>query len=101
MTEYELKAWNPCFSDVWDDRKLFEIRWNNMDYKIGDILKLMEYDPEEEQFLGRYVRCEVIYIMKNPSFVKKASVTVKKDFVIMSIKILKKGFNSEKIEKIN
>lgn len=40
MTIHELKTWPDFFRDVADGRKKFEIRKDDRDYKVGDLLRL-------------------------------------------------------------
>lgn len=43
LCDHELKCWSPSFYDVCTGRKTFEIRKNDRDYKVGDILLLREW----------------------------------------------------------
>lgn len=44
-------------------RKPFEARKNDRDFKIGDHLHLMEYDPELDHYSGRLLVREISYIL--------------------------------------
>jgi hypothetical protein len=46
--KHELKTINPFFTDIMKKVKNFEIRKNDRDFKIGDILVLKEFIPCEE-----------------------------------------------------
>ena len=35
MKKHLLKTINPYFQDVWDNKKTFEIRLNDRDFKVG------------------------------------------------------------------
>ena len=35
MKKHILKTINPYFQDVWDNKKTFEIRLNDRDFKVG------------------------------------------------------------------
>lgn len=71
MRIHKLKTLNPYFSAVFHGKKLFEVRINDRDYQIGDLLLLQEYNLERETFLSRNVLCEIIYILDHPGYVKE------------------------------
>jgi len=63
MKMHELKTVNPYFTDVYNGYKKFEIRKNNRDFKVGDILWLREYTLKSGFYSGRSVLCNVGYII--------------------------------------
>ncbi len=46
MKLHELKLQQPFFDDVYYNRKDFEVRKNDRDFKVGDRIKLIEYPSE-------------------------------------------------------
>lgn len=46
-TVHFLKTWREYFAAVVDGRKKCEVRWDDRDYRVGDVLILCEHDPEE------------------------------------------------------
>lgn len=68
MTIHELKTWPDFFRDVADGRKKFEIRKDDRDYKVGDLLRLKEYDPQTQTYTGLYVVVYVEYICQLSPF---------------------------------
>jgi len=44
--EHELKCHSEYFQRICTGQKTFEIRKNDRDYQVGDILALREYDPK-------------------------------------------------------
>ena len=54
MTEHRLKSWPKFFDAVACGDKAFEVRYNDRNYKLGDILILEKFDPET----GRYIACD-------------------------------------------
>lgn len=62
MKVHELKIGPKFFEAVKDGRKKFEIRKNDRDYKVGDILVLLEYDKYYEAFTGEKTTVEISYM---------------------------------------
>ncbi|MEC3942603.1 ASCH/PUA domain-containing protein [Enterococcus mundtii] len=57
---HELKILPEYFEAVTSGRKRFEIRKNDRDYKVGDLLYLREWNADE--FTGDSYKTEVTYI---------------------------------------
>lgn len=66
MTVHELKIWPEYFQPVLEGRKRFEKRKADRDYKVGDTLRLKEWDPEMTTYTGRVVDVVVTYILDGP-----------------------------------
>ena len=64
------------FKDVVSGKKNFEVRFNDRNYKVGDVLCLQEYNGV--YYTGRQTLREVIYILDDLNFCKDG-------FVVMSI----------------
>lgn len=63
---HKLKTWPAQFHEVWWDRKPFELRKNDRDFQVGDILCLQEYDPETCTYSGKEVLRSVTYVLNAP-----------------------------------
>ena len=61
------KCINPHFQNVWDGIKTAEIRFNDRDYKVNDIVYQQEFDREEQHFSGREIVMKVTYVLKEYS----------------------------------
>lgn len=59
---HRLKIMPEFYQAVIDGRKTFELRRNDRDFSIGDVLILCEWDGEE--FTGREYRCHVGYVLE-------------------------------------
>jgi hypothetical protein len=59
-TIHHLKTWPDPFEAVWQGRKRAEFRKADRNFRVGDILHLMEFDPDKRpHFPGRWVRAEI------------------------------------------
>lgn len=59
-----LKLRQPYFDSVADGSKTFEVRYNDRDYKKGDILALCEID-EEGRYKERMIIKTISYVLDN------------------------------------
>jgi ASC-1-like (ASCH) protein len=60
--KHRLKIWPEYFEAVLSGKKTFEIRKNDRDYQVNDLLLLQEYNPKTNEYTGREVLVEVTYI---------------------------------------
>lgn len=58
--DHKLKILPEYYIAVSDGSKTFEIRKNDRDFKLGDIVMLQEYD--ESGFRGRNILVEIVYL---------------------------------------
>lgn len=92
---HRLKTDPLVFEDVLSKSKSFEIRKNDRDFQVNDVLVLLEtkYSGEEMslgmplEYTGRAIQALVTYILKGPIY------GLKKDWCIMSIDIQLTGVN--------
>ena len=54
-TIHELKCWPAFFALVWDGKKPWELRRLDRDFRVGDFIRLLEWDPET----GCYTTAEI------------------------------------------
>lgn len=58
---HNLKILPSYFNDVLSRKKSFEIRYNDRNFQVHDVLVLQEWS-EEGQYTGRSLSAQVIYI---------------------------------------
>lgn len=76
---HALKQEKQLFCDVLSGRKLFEVRLNDRDFKVGDLLALNEWNPETKEYTGRSCLVYINYILDDEAYVKSG-------YVVMTIK---------------
>ena len=77
--EHELKTWSSFYQAISDGFKKFEIRKNDRDFKVGDVLVLREYQPMQERYTGKSIKVRVEYILNGENF------GIHIDYCVMSI----------------
>lgn len=59
--KHYLKTWPEYFSALKDGRKTFELRYNDRQYNIGDIIVCQEYDNDKKQYTGEELYFTINY----------------------------------------
>lgn len=78
--EHELKIYPKYFEDVTSGKKTFEVRKNDRNFQVGDILALKEWD--NIKYSGREVRAMVVYLL-NDKF-----IGVMPGYVVLGIELV-------------
>ena len=76
---HELKLNEEFFGDVLTGNKTFEVRRNDRDYKVGDYLKLMSYDPKKQEYTGGEAKRKITYILQGGQY------GIEKGFVVIGM----------------
>lgn len=63
MRAHKLKTWPEPFIAVEAGRKTCELRRADRDFKVGDGLMLVEFDPQRDTLTGRYVCRKITHIL--------------------------------------
>lgn len=61
---HDLKCWGSFFREIVAGRKPFEVRINDRDYAVGDLLRLWEWSPNENAPTGVYVEVTVTSMLQ-------------------------------------
>lgn len=70
-TTHELKIWPSFFNAVLDGTKTFELRHDDRDYKVRDILVLKEW-TDVQKYTGREIKKVVSYVLRNNKMLNDA-----------------------------
>jgi hypothetical protein len=88
MKIHELKTVEPYFLDVWYEIKTFEIRKHDRNFQVNDLVLLFEYEPINNRYSGRWILCQIKYLLKKGEF-----EGLNPDYCAMRIEIIKKGMD--------
>lgn len=89
---HSLKTWSSYFEDVANGSKPFEVRKNDRNYAVGDVLVLQEWDPwggenlgvdYEGAYTGATVNVEITYVLPGGNF------GIEPGTVVLGIKLLR------------
>ena len=65
---HDLKTWPEYYAAVRDGMKPFEVRKNDRDFRVNDLLRLWEFDPKLAIHTGSYVMRRVTYVLDGGQF---------------------------------
>ena len=86
---HHLKSWPPFFKDISAGSRTHELRRNDRDFRVGDWVKLQEFDPERSEYTGRELMAEITSMT---SFAQPCAVSgeaLNAEFCILSIRVLR------------
>ena len=69
--KHELKIIYPYFQQVWDGFKKFEVRENDRDFRVGDLVILREYQLDTKIYTGREIRVIINYLFNDSRYLKE------------------------------
>jgi hypothetical protein len=79
--QHELKTWPEYFEAIVNGDKTFELRKDDRGFKVGDVLRLREWNPEKKFYSGRYVLVRVKYILKDFGGLQDGYVIMETEFI--------------------
>ncbi|WP_297512682.1 ASCH/PUA domain-containing protein [uncultured Caulobacter sp.] len=68
MNRHELKTWPKYFAAVRSGQKRFEIRRNDRDFAVGDILVLREFDPASDTYTGQSEERQITFLLSEEDY---------------------------------
>lgn len=80
---HELKTHSEYFDKIWNREKLFEVRNDDRDFEVGEVLRLREYDPFSQNFSTREIYANISYKLDGGQF------GIEKGYCVLSLVNLK------------
>jgi hypothetical protein len=61
--QHRVKSWPQFFQPIFEGLKTHDLRRkDDRDYRVGDTMLLMEYDPRSESYTGRELEVRITYV---------------------------------------
>lgn len=83
---HELKTLADFRWDIIHNRKTFEVRKNDRNFQVDDILLLKFWNDELKQYTGDEAKAEVLYVLHGGKF------GIEEGYCVMGIKVLNYNF---------
>lgn len=74
MKTHELKIKPQYFWDIVCNIKTFEVRKNDRNFEVGDIITLREF--ENGKLTGKTINVEIVYILNDEEYCKESYVVL-------------------------
>src|SRR5258705_5411646 len=87
---HEMKSQPQFFSEILAGRKTHDLRQADRSFRVGDLIRLREWLPDQEQYTGREAILEVTYITDCNSPCANSPAALHPDFCILSVKNYRK-----------
>lgn len=85
-TVHVLKTWDEFMQDIALRNKTFEVRKNDRNYEVGDILILQGFDKDKKAYTDKQITAKVTYILHGGQF------GVEEGYCVMGIVVLNYNF---------
>lgn len=80
-----VKSWAHFFDAIAVGEKKHDLRKNDRDYKVGDVLRLQRYDNINGRYTGAELEQKVTYITNNQFPCAFSSAVLPNDYCILSL----------------
>lgn len=88
MAIIKKKTWPEYFEAILSGKKKYDLRLNDFDVSVGDVLVLEEWDPKIKEYTGRRIEKKITYVGKfkiDDYFTNTEEEIKEKGFQIMSL----------------
>jgi hypothetical protein len=87
--EHKVKCWPQFFSPILSGEKTHDLRRaTDREYRVGDLLRLQEFDPEANRYTGRELVVQITYVTSADDPCALSEDALHRDFCILSIRKL-------------
>lgn len=83
--DHQLKCWPDYFDPILSGEKNFDVREDDRDYQVGDVLVIREWDHLLEEYTGRIAIRKVTYKLHGGQF------GIKDGYCVLGIKTIEEA----------
>lgn len=83
-----VRSWSHFYKAIRDGLKTHDLRDDDRNYQVGDLICLQEYDNIEGRYTGQELWTEVTYITGRATPCAYSSAVLQKGYVILSIRVV-------------
>jgi len=84
---HSLKSWPPFFRAIVQGDRTHELRRNDREFRVGDMLELHEFDNETGEFTGAICSAMVTSLTSEDQPCAASDLGLRPGFCILSIKV--------------
>lgn len=85
--EHRVKSWPHLFEATQSGRKTHDMRRStDRDYRVGDTLRLQEYDPIKQVYTGRELSVEITYVTSSEFPCALSGAGLNPEYCILSVR---------------
>ena len=88
LTRHDVKSWPNFFASIIDGSRTHELRRNDRDYQVGDLMVLREFDPIGGRHTGRSATVEITSMTSQELPCAVSDQGLDPDFCILSVRLL-------------
>jgi hypothetical protein len=89
ITTHELKSWPEFFQAIIEGRKTHDLRRaDDRSFRVNDLIRLREFDPQMELYTGREATAQITYITSAGAPCALSDQALNQEFCILSIQKL-------------
>jgi hypothetical protein len=88
MARHEIKSWLHFYAAIKAGKKLHDLRKDDRNYQVGDIVVLQEYDNVHGFYTGEEIEAEITYITNRSVPCAFSSAILPPGYCILSLKVL-------------
>jgi hypothetical protein len=88
QTVHRIKSWPTFFRPIITGERAHELRRNDRDFHVGDILRLQEYDPISQSYTGATCDAEVTSMTSDEMPCAVSDEGLRSGFCILTIRVV-------------